>query len=131
MDKKPLSIEEEAEARMPQPTSSRFSVILNGMGNGAMLGAAVYVAPKGIAFLRGKSIPEGDPRYSMIATALGTIAGTWYGIHEGNQIESYRDRIALEIVKLRKRVHTLEGKPEQTHAEKVTESKDLADTLSR
>lgn len=133
MDKGPTTSPQESEeqlieraaTRLPQPGQTKLSAVLNGMGNGTMLGAATYVTPKTIAILRGKPMPESNPRLSMFATVIGTAVGTWYGLHEAKSIEEYRDSIGKEIIHLRDRVRTLEGKhPQGKHADKITAARD-------
>lgn len=137
MDKNPQStpqvdedqLIERAQTRLPQPAQTKLSAILNGMGNGAMVGAATYVTPKTLAILRGKPVPEVNPRISMYATAGGTLLGIWYGLHEAKSIEEYRDSIGKEIIHLRDRVKSLEGKkPTGKQSELVTAVRDDAET---
>lgn len=124
-------IEAEVEARLPQPTSSKVSAILNGMGNGATAGVAVYALPRMIAGLRGKPMPEGSYVGTAFATVIGTGLGMWYGLHEAKQLEIYRDKIGQEVIKLRERVRDLEGKP-HNHAQQVTAGREAGDDeLSR
>lgn len=133
MDKNPTSPAQEDEEqlieraanRLPQPGQTKLSAVLNGMGNGAMVGAATYVTPKTLAILRGKPVPDGNPRMSMFATVVGTAIGTWYGLHEAKSIEEYRDSIGKEIIHLRDRVKALEGKHGHKHADKITAERDL------
>ncbi len=118
---------ERAASRLPQPGQTKLSAVLNGMGNGTMVGAATYVTPKTIAILRGKPMPESNPRISMFATVIGTAVGTWYGLHEAKSIEEYRDSIGKEIIDLRDRVKTLESKNKGNgHADRITASRDTA-----
>lgn len=117
---------ERAERRLPQPSQTKFSAILNGMGNGAMVGAATYVAlPWLYQKLTHHRLPEKAlERGTTFATVTGAALGSWYGIYEAKHLEEYRDSIGKEIIHLRDRVRSLEGKHPETHAERVTASRE-------
>ncbi len=112
-------IEAEAETRLPQPSTSKLSAVINGMGNGATVGVATYALPRAYAALRHKPLPAENFRGSIFATIVGTAIGTWYGLHEAKQIEAYRDKLGSEIVTLHERVHVLEGKHPQKQPAKL------------
>lgn len=112
-------LEAEMDARMPQPSASKASAVMNGIGNGVTVGMATFAIPHGWKTLRGKAAGQANPKSIAMATVVGTLLGSWYGLHEAKQLGDYRDAIGGEIIKLRERVRQLEGKPPLTHAEKV------------
>lgn len=108
-----------AEDALPQPTSSKVSAVLNGLGNGIMLGGAVFAVPRVIAALSGNKLPQSmnNLHGTVFATVVGSALGTWYGLHEAKQVEEYRDSIANALDSTRNRVHTLEAKVSRLQAE--------------
>ncbi len=122
-----MDIEAEAEARLPQPSASKFSAVINGVGNGATAGVAMFGIPKLWDALRGHAPRPDNYKMTAIATVVGTALGTVYGMHEAKQLGEYRDAIGEEIIKLRGRVQQLEGKHPRTHAEKIIAGREAAE----
>lgn len=87
--------------RITPPSESNTSTVLNGIGNGMMVGTAPFIA-MGIH----DQITKGNlsARFSVInaiAVAVGSIVGGWLGLREAQRLSQYRNDLGEEIVSLR------------------------------
>lgn len=76
-------------------------MVLNGMGNGMMLGAVPFVAMESWGLFTDKQLTKGQRKGSIFATVAGCVLGTWYGMHEAKNLERYRNTIGSELESLR------------------------------
>lgn len=120
---------ERAEARLPQPGQTTFSAVLNGMGNGVMLGVGTHAMLPLLykAVTKHELNPATVKQGTVFATVIGGGIGIWYGLHEARAIERYRDSIGKEIIHLRDRVRNVEGAPAKTHAEKLAADREAGE----
>lgn len=96
---------EQLEAKLAPPSGTHFSTIMNGVGNGMMLG---MVPPLGYSlYMKAtkkalSAVAEARlGTIGAIMTAVGAIGGLIYGRREAQGIEEYRADMTDEISKLR------------------------------
>lgn len=91
--------------RLIPPDESNMSMILNGAGNGMMLGALPFLLAEmaeGIT-KQSKHRFEMSPRMHLLgagATIVGAVLGALYGRFESNELNKYRFSIGSEISNL-------------------------------
>ena len=95
------------------PSNSSTSIVLNGMGNGMMLGTLPFVAFELYSHLVTKK-PISTQAYKGMAFALvgGCALGTAYGFHEAKQVRQYREGISSEVDSLRNELNETKAKLE-------------------
>lgn len=88
-----------SDPRLRVPEQSNASTILNGMGNGMMLGAAPFVLLKMASQLTGKPIPIAD-KIGTFGTVIGCAIGAAYGGAEARHVEQYRQAVGERLQQL-------------------------------
>jgi hypothetical protein len=83
------------------PTESKVSTIMNGMGNGMMLGLTPFALFELGYKLKGKNVPDPGLIFSGILLIGGMIGGGLFGLKEANAMEQYDNKVGDEIIKLR------------------------------
>lgn len=104
---------QEAEAHLPPPEQSSVSTILNGFGNGLMLGAVPFVLLKTGQQIFGKKLGIEEKVIERIGTfgsVIGCGLGTVFGMSEARQVENYRISISKEINRLSTQLDTANSK---------------------
>lgn len=96
---------EKLEAKLAPPSGSHFSTILNGMGNGMMLGMVPPLAYNLYMKATKKALSAvAEARLGtvgVVMTALGAIGGLVYGRIEAKGVQDYREEVTSEMTKLR------------------------------
>lgn len=130
MEQKPDNLTDIPE-RLAPPAASNISMVLNGAGNGLMLGTAPFLfmeMAEGITQNHVKPFKmTSKMRWgSAIGTVIGAIMGAAYGHYESNQINKYRHNLGAEIENLKHENAVLQekgtrwadkvSKPEETTA---------------
>ncbi len=126
MDKdQPPITAEHLESQLPPASQSRLTGILNGAGNGAMVGLAVpYAALKSYHYITKKPIPNVET-VTTFGSVLGAAIGAMFGIKESKQIENYRQSISTEVSTLHRRVNRANDKI--TELNRALEAKEQAE----
>lgn len=92
---------DELVERLRPPKEAKLSIILNSVGNGIMLGTAPFVVGKTI---EGITKNWRLPRWLHIFDAVAMVAGVAWGLHSGkkefNRLQSYRESVSEQIVKI-------------------------------
>lgn len=88
--------------QLTPPDESNISMILNGAGNGMMLGAAPFLLAEMAEGITKKSTNrfEMSPKMHMagaIVTVVGAILGGIYGRYESKELNKYRLSIGKEL----------------------------------
>jgi len=86
--------------RVMPPKDSGVSVVLNGVGNGMMLGAAPFMLLEMYSHITGKTPNKALYKGNAIATVAGCALGAWFGMEEAKHLREYRTRMGEEILKL-------------------------------
>lgn len=102
------------------PEKTRGSTILNGIGNGMMMGSIPFLAVESISLIRGKDTPRAFGFASIGATLIGAIIGAWHGMKEAKQLENYRQSVREEIGNLREQIQDLKEGKSKTWSDTVT-----------
>lgn len=87
-------------ARLKPPTEAKTSVILNGVGNGMMIGAAPFIAAETYSGITGWRIPKGLHWVNAALTIGGVAWGYFSGQKEFRRLQDYRQTVSNEILKL-------------------------------
>lgn len=104
------AIEPPSDKRLLPPSQSNTSMVLNGMGNGMMIGAIPFVAMESWGLFTGRQLTDAQRKGSIFATVAGCALGMWYGMHEGRTLERYRHTIGNELESLREKSDRQEQK---------------------
>lgn len=133
MEQKPDKLTDIPE-RLTPPAASNISMVLNGAGNGLMLGTAPFLfmeMAEGLTQNHAKPFKmTANMRWgSAIGTVIGAVVGAAYGHYESNQINKYRHNLGKEIEDLKHENAALKEKA-TSWADKVSESATTA-TLTR
>ncbi len=96
----------EAEARrLTPPSESSTSTVLNGIGNGMMVGTLPFVAMELyhniVQHGTGKSLPKAAYLGCAFALVGGSAVGAVMGNREAHRLEEYRTALGEEIIDLR------------------------------
>ena len=88
---------------LPPSEELHNSTVLNGIGNGLMLGAVPFVVLKTGAQLAGKKFPlsgELIDRVGTFGSIIGSVMGAVYGMSEAKHAERYRRSVKNSITQL-------------------------------
>lgn len=107
MDTKPSAPFDADEQPFKLPSRTYTSTVLNGIGNGMMLGTAPFLGIETYAGIMGKNLPHQKLLMtgSAVAMVAGAVIGGFYGSKEAKQIHDYRQALDDEITDLRQRVN--------------------------
>lgn len=118
-------------ADIAPPPESNASIVMNGVGNGMLLGTGPFMAMELFSQIREKPLDKVFYKGCAFATVVGCAVGAIYGIHEAKKLNKYRREIGEEINDLRARNQVLEAKAERwadKHAERA-QNKEPAHSL--
>lgn len=102
-----LSSSESEEVRQAMPKKeAKVSLVLNGVGNGMMIGTFPFVGMELYHHLTGWEIPKKAHGFNAFALVAGSALGAWYGTKEANRLHGYRETLVDEVEKLRHEVNT-------------------------
>jgi hypothetical protein len=92
---------------VPEPPKSIASAVLNGVGNGAMIGAGLFAVPEaGIRFFKPEhEFSHNYFRAGAISAAAGALIGAYYSYAEAKQENAYRSALYDKLVELDARQH--------------------------
>lgn len=83
---------------LPPPGQARWSTVLNGVGNGAMIaGGLLYGSELAYKLTQKKPISKTYQIVSLVGTGIGAVIGGLHGITEANQIQQYREAVTGKI----------------------------------
>lgn len=111
---------QEIRQRLDPPDEANVSMVLNGIGNGMMLGAAPFLALEMYSGITGKPVSAKAHKINAFAVIAGCALGGWFGVKEANKIHNYRLAIGNEIAKLNERVDATS--PPTKWADKIEQS---------
>lgn len=86
------------------PSESRKSVILNGIGNGVMIGTVPFLALEHYANITRSPLPKGVHWGSAFAIVAGGILGGLFGKREVQDIDRYNQQLKSEITRLNQKL---------------------------
>ncbi|MDX2094502.1 MAG: hypothetical protein SFW64_00945 [Alphaproteobacteria bacterium] len=88
--------------RAPRPM---YSTILNGIGNGAMIGSGALSIPIAVKKLldHNYSASHNHFRLTMVAVSVGSLLGGFFSYREAKELDEYRTALAEELEKLHAR----------------------------
>jgi len=95
-------------SRLLPPSQSRISVLMNGVGNGMMLGAIPFLGLQLNAALHQRPLSYKQEIASIAVAGVGGIIGMIWGAREATHLDAYRDSIRAEIESLRSRLEQQE-----------------------
>ncbi|MBA4274620.1 MAG: hypothetical protein C0436_03090 [Alphaproteobacteria bacterium] len=110
---------QEIRQRLDPPDEANVSMVLNGVGNGMMLGAAPFLALEMYSGITGKPVSAKAHKINAFAVIAGCALGGWFGVKEASKIHNYRLAIGNEIAKLNDRIDTAEAKRPTRWADKL------------
>lgn len=89
------------EKALTPPEESRASIIMNGVGNGMMIGVTPFVFVQSGFELANKNVPKAVTVFNILATLGGMVWGAQYGIREANRVGEYRKTVSDGVSQLR------------------------------
>lgn len=91
--------------RLAPPAETSTSLVLNGIGNGMMVGIAPFMAMEMYANISGRrDISRGFHVANAVATVAGVVFGGFFGLREARKLHEYRQTIGTEMANLSERV---------------------------
>jgi hypothetical protein len=91
------------------PKDAHLSVVLNGIGNGMMLGALPLVGAEFYSMATKKPLPEFARIAGVVGSVVGAVFGGMLGNKEYHNLNVYQQRVASEITALRTQVNSLQA----------------------
>jgi len=125
---KPIQSDSE-EHSLTLPDKSRVSTILNGMGNGMMVGSIPFIVAESMSHITGRPVTKTMSIASLTATFLGGIFGGIYGKLEADQVDNYRSTLSSEIKNIHRRIDR--AKSHGAWSEHVKTEEQNPDTIAR
>jgi hypothetical protein len=104
MDKKAADQRDERIEKLMPPKTSDLSMVLNGAGNGAMLGGLPYIGAELYSKIKKTEMTPKAKLVGEFAVVLGAAIGAIYGTKEARDLKTYRNALRGEIEDLRARV---------------------------
>lgn len=105
-------------------------MVLNGIGNGMMIGTAPFLAMELYHQITGWEIPRRASMGNAFALVAGSALGAWSGYQEAKQLHTYREAMTDALSKMQDQVEssadTLKG-----WTERVESGQPAPDGLSR
>lgn len=94
-----------AEIRQTMPAKeASISVIMNGIGNGMMIGTIPFVALELYSHIANKKIPKAAYVANAFATVAGCTLGAYMGKKEADRLMAFRNSLVDEVEGLRRQV---------------------------
>lgn len=94
---------DELRQAMPAKEAS-VSVIMNGIGNGMMIGTIPFVALELYSHIADKKIPKKAYVANAFATVAGCALGGYMGKKEADRLRNFRQSLVDEVTGLRSQV---------------------------
>ncbi len=93
----------EIRSTMPK-REANTSLILNGIGNGMMIGTFPFVTMETYSHLANWKVPK--QAYALNAAALlgGSMLGAMYGLKEAHKLQNYRESLVDEVEGMRNKI---------------------------
>ena len=106
------------------PTESRITTVLNGVGNGMMVGALPFVAKNLYEAITSKTVhfPHQD-KLIAFATVSGCVLGGVFGVSESKRMHDYRTAMNEEVNAIRQQVNA-NSQALETWANKLSQHTD-------
>jgi hypothetical protein len=107
---KPVTTPDTPAIRLVEKPQSKWMSLLNGAGNGAMVGGSLLVANNIFEHIKK---PEGKSPFFLIATGatgICTAIGAMYGLREAKQVNDYRTALAKDIETLHAQIDGIDPK---------------------
>lgn len=93
------------ELRRTMPKAeSNVSVVMNGIGNGMMVGTAPFVAMELYSHLADKKLSNRAYALNAFALVAGSTLGGWFGLREAHRLHDYRQSLVDGIENVSKKV---------------------------
>jgi hypothetical protein len=96
--------------RLEPPGESSISTVMNGIGNGAMIGMLPTLLMNLFDEMKGTVLSDAQHksrgRLGIGMTVVGCALGAAYGIHEARRLNEYRKGISQEVNNLRDEVQS-------------------------
>lgn len=89
------------------PSTGRASIIMNGAGNGMMLGGIPAITIEAYKKVTSNRLPkslEFFEKNAMLGAIVGCVAGIGFGIKEARELKEYREALQNELRYLHGRV---------------------------
>lgn len=110
MEQKTQTLGEHLESQLPPAQQSQLTGILNGTGNGAMVGLAVAYGAQRLFKLATKKPTPNFENINTFGSVAGAAIGSVFGLHETKQIEQYRTSLRTEVERLHQRMNSANDK---------------------
>ncbi len=104
--------EQKPKHDLTPPKSSNVSLVLNGAGNGMMLGALPFLGVELYGKITKKPVPEATEMVTLFATVAGCVVGAVFGMKEAKALSKYREELRGEIADLRAEADAAKQKSE-------------------
>ncbi len=113
---------EQIRLAMPKK-GSQASVILNGVGNGMMIGTIPFVGLELFSHIAEKKIPKAAYVANAFATVGGCAIGGWCGLREAQRLGDYRQSLVEQVERLEKKCQRLDSWVDKTQAQETSAEK--------
>ncbi len=97
---------EQIKERLKPPSTNAASSVLNGIGNGMMVGTLPFVFGELYNNIKGKKPSPSASKGMMFAFVGGCTLGAAYGVYEARQNKKYEHAINDEITELHSELDT-------------------------
>lgn len=94
----------ELQRVMPKREAST-SLILNGIGNGMMVGTIPFVGLELYSHIAEKKIPKSVYVGNAFAMVTGCALGGWFGFHEAKNLQQYRESLVSELTDVKNKAN--------------------------
>lgn len=120
------------KSKLNPPKEASLSLILNGIGNGMMVGAVPFVLMETYSHIAGVALSRKLYMANAAATLGGCALGAWYGQHEATKLDEYRNSVADEFIQLNDKLGMLNAKQDKWTAriEKEAVARSESDEIS-
>jgi hypothetical protein len=101
----PTPVDEKSEelmSKLPPAKQAQLSTILNGVGNGLLVGTLPIVAYEGYQRFKNPATPRSLVIPALCFATVSAVVGCMYGFKEAKQVENYRQSLGDEIELLHK-----------------------------
>lgn len=90
--------------KIAPPVESHISTVLNGIGNGMMIGAVPLVMLNLYDEVKKGTINSTRNKWGIGLTVVSCALGGWFGVREAESLKGYREEVSSEVLKLREQV---------------------------
>lgn len=113
MEKYPKQPNMDVSGRVQSPEQSSISTLLNGIGNGWMIGTIPFITAEFYSNITGKKLPKKLHVGSAVMTVASCAIGAYFGSREAKQLHNYRETLHGELSNLDQRLEASESKVDQ------------------